>query len=57
MRLMFSEHSSTKWLGVSLKSNSGPNLIDAQIIYVPDDPVGLKYKVLYKMKDTENEKN
>ena len=54
---MFSEHSSTKWLGVSLKSNSGPNLIDAQIIYVPDDPVGLKYKVLYKMKDTENEKN
>ena len=57
MRLIFNEHSSTKWLQTSIKSNSGPNLIDAQIIYVPDDPVGLKYKVLYKMKDTENEKN
>ena len=57
MRLIFNEHSSTKWLQTSLKSNSGPNLIDAQIIYVPDDPAGMKYKVLYKMKDIENEKN
>lgn len=57
MRLVFSEHSSTKWLKVSLESNSGPNLIDAQIIYVPDDPVGMKYKILYKMKDIEDEKN
>lgn len=57
MRLIFDEHSSTKWLKASLKSNSGPNLIDAQIIYVPDDPVGMKYKVLYKMKDIEDEKN
>ena len=55
MRLIFDEHSSTKWLEASLKSNSGPDLIDAQIIYVPDDPAGMKYKVLYKMKDTKNE--
>lgn len=57
MRLIFSEFASTKWLEISLKANSGPDLIDAQIIYVPDDPVGMKYKVLYKMKDTKDEKN
>lgn len=57
MRLIFDEHSSTKWLEASLKSKSGPNLVDAQIIYVPDDPAGMKYKVLYKMKDTKDEKN
>ena len=57
MQLIFVEYSSTKWLKASLKLNSGPDLIDAQIIYVPDDPVGMKYKVLYKMKDTEDEKN
>ena len=57
MRLIFSEHSSIKWLEASLKSYSRPNLIDAQIIYVPDDPAGMKYKVLYKMKDIEDEKN
>ena len=56
MRLVFGEYSSTKWLETSLKSNSGPNLIDVQIIYVADDPVGMKYKVLYKMKDVEDEK-
>ena len=57
MRLVLSEHSSTKWLEASLKSNSGLNLIDAQIIYMSDDPKGLKYKVIYKMKDMEDEKN
>lgn len=56
MRLIFSEHSSIKWLEASLKSNSGPDLVDAQIVYVPDDPTGMKYKVLYKMKDIEDEK-
>lgn len=57
MRLVLSEFSSTKWLEASLKSNSGPDLIDVQIMYIPDDPIGMKYKVLYKIKDTEDEKN
>ena len=55
MRLVLSEHSSIKLLEASLKSNSGPDLIDVQIMYIPDDPVGMKYKVLYKMRDTEDE--
>lgn len=58
MRLYLDECSSIKWVQNSLRTNSGPDLIDVQILYVPEDKQGFEYKILYKKKDIEeNEKS
>lgn len=51
MQVYIEEASSINWLRSSLRSNSGSDLIDVQVIYTPDDERGFKYKILYKKKD------
>lgn len=51
MQVYVEEASSVNWLRSSLKSNSGPDLLDVQVIYTPEDEQGFKYKIIYKRRD------